>query len=146
MFSFENLKVYQRSVEFLAVAARIIAGMPRGSGFLVDQRKRASLSIAATIAEGAGRPGDADERRHFGIARGSAMESVVLLDACRIYGYADGTLLTEGRADIPCLRASAYPVVKADQRRQLLTRQVITDEAVRAYLAILLREAVLLGV
>ncbi len=97
MFSFENLKVYQRSVELLAVAARIIAGMPRGSGFLVDQRKRASLSIAATIAEGAGRPGDADERRHFGIARGSAMESVVLLDACRIYGYADGTLLTEGR-------------------------------------------------
>ena len=72
--------------------------MPRGSGFLVDQLKRASLSIPANIAEGAGRPSDPDERRHFGIARGSAMESVVLLDACRIYGYADDRLLDRGRS------------------------------------------------
>ncbi len=75
-FSFEKLHVYQKSVDF---ADRICASteqFPRGYGFLVDQLNRASLSVAANIAEGNGRFTKPDRRNFFGIARGSVQECV----------------------------------------------------------------------
>jgi four helix bundle protein len=55
-----------------AVSARL--------GFLVDQLHRASLSIAANIAEGDGHFTKADRKSFFGIARGSVQECVLLLE------------------------------------------------------------------
>ena len=55
---------------------------------LVDQLRRASMSIPLNIAESAGRTGTDDRARFYGIARGSAMECSALLDVCRIQrGY-----------------------------------------------------------
>ena len=96
MFHFERLTVYQRSIEFLALATRIAAGLPDGTGFLSSQLKSASLSIPNNIAEGCGRPTEPDEKRHYGIARGSAMECVPILAACRLYGTSQ-QLVAEGR-------------------------------------------------
>lgn len=53
---------------------------PRGYGYLTDQLNRASLSIAANIAEGNGRFTEPDRRDFFGIARGSVQERVPLLE------------------------------------------------------------------
>jgi len=53
---------------------------PRGYGFLSDQLNRASLSIAANIAEGNGRFTKPDRRNFFGIARGSVQECVPLME------------------------------------------------------------------
>ena len=47
MFSFERLVVYQRAIDFLALSAQVVNELPRGSGFLADQLKRAALSIPA---------------------------------------------------------------------------------------------------
>ena len=52
MFSHEKLDVYQRAIEFLAMTANLIEGLPRGNASLADQLKRASLSISSNIAEG----------------------------------------------------------------------------------------------
>jgi four helix bundle protein len=52
----------------------------RGYGFLADQLNRASLSIAASIAEGNGRFTKPDRKNFFGIARGSVQECVPLLE------------------------------------------------------------------
>ena len=46
--------------------------------------KRASLSIPLNIAEGVGKLSDAEKRRFYAIARGSAMECGAILDAIKV--------------------------------------------------------------
>lgn len=79
-FAFEKLAVYQKSVDFADRIATATEQFPRGYGFLAGQLNRASLSIAANIAEGNGRFTAPDRRRFFGIARGSVQECVPLLE------------------------------------------------------------------
>ncbi|MCK6456607.1 MAG: four helix bundle protein [Phycisphaerae bacterium] len=79
-FAFEKLIVYQKAVGFADAIATAVERFPRGYGFLGDQLNRASLSIAANIAEGNGRFTKPDRRNFFGIARGSVQECVPLLE------------------------------------------------------------------
>jgi four helix bundle protein len=97
-FAFEQLDVYQCSTEFLAIAARIISELPVGHSALADQLKRAALSIPVNVPEGVGRTSVADRRRHYAIARGSAMECAAILDACRVLSVASQSRLGDGRA------------------------------------------------
>jgi four helix bundle protein len=80
MLSFQRLEVYQRSIQFCAVARQIIRELPRGHADLADQLKRAAQSQPLNIAEGAGRTSRADIARHYTIARASAMECAAILD------------------------------------------------------------------
>ncbi len=59
-FAFEKLIVYQKALDLADRAASLTEQFPRGYGFLADQLNRASLSIAANIAEGNGRFTKAD--------------------------------------------------------------------------------------
>jgi four helix bundle protein len=77
---FERLDVYRCAIDFLTMAARITAHMPRGHSDLRDQLRRASSSIPLNIAEACGKTSRA-ERAHFHtIARGSAFECAAILD------------------------------------------------------------------
>ncbi len=82
-FAFEKLVVYQKSVDFADAICQRTEFFTRGYGFLVDQLNRASVSIAANIAEGNGRFTKPDRRHFFGIARGSVQECVPLLELAR---------------------------------------------------------------
>lgn len=82
-FAFEKLHVYQRAVDFADAVAGLTEGFPRGHGFLADQLNRASLSIAANLAEGNGRFTKVDRKHFFIIARGSVQECVPLLELAR---------------------------------------------------------------
>ena len=97
-FAFERLDVYQRAIEFLVVAARIISELPGGNASLTDQLRRAALSLPVNVAEGVGRSSVADRRRHYAIARGSAMECAAILDACRVLQLSNQDLLGQGRS------------------------------------------------
>jgi four helix bundle protein len=77
----EKLHAYRLATRHLAFAIRVVRGLPRGTGFLADQYRRAALSIPLNIAEGVGRTGTDDQRRFFAEARGSAMECAAILDA-----------------------------------------------------------------
>ncbi len=54
-FGFDKLDVCQRAIEFIALAAQIIAKLLAGYYPYADQLKRAALSIPVNIAEGVGR-------------------------------------------------------------------------------------------
>jgi four helix bundle protein len=83
MLSFQKLDVYQRSIEFLAFARRLLGGAGDTATF-VDQLRRSAQSSPQNIAEGAGKTGRADKARYYAIARGSAMESAAHLDVMKI--------------------------------------------------------------
>ena len=82
-FMFENLEVYQKSVDFAEKVINFTDEFPKGYYFLADQLNRASLSIATNIAEGNGRFTKRDRRNFFIIARGSAQECVPLLEIAK---------------------------------------------------------------
>ena len=69
--------------------------MPRHERFgLTSQMQRASVSIAANIAEGLGRGAQGDWERFLRISSGSAAELLVLLElAGDIHGVVDEALL-----------------------------------------------------
>ena len=98
MFGFEKLDAYQRAVEFVAAAAGIISELRTGYSSLADQLRRAALSVPVNIAEGVGRTSVADRRRHYAIARGSAMECAAILDACRVLAVTSPARLATGRS------------------------------------------------
>ncbi len=97
-FAFEKLHVYQKSVDFADRVLGATERFPRGYGFLADQLNRASVSIAANLAEGNGRFTKADRRNFFIIARGSAQECVPLLELAKRRGL----IKDEQHADRRC--------------------------------------------
>ena len=84
MLSFQRLDVYQRAIQYLALASEIAEDLPRGHSERADQLVRAAESVVRNIAEGAGRWSDADCAKYYKIARGEAMECAASLDVLRL--------------------------------------------------------------
>lgn len=96
MLSFQRLDVYRRAIEFLALALDICREVSRGNAALLDQLRRAALSIPLNIAEAAGLTGAADAARTYAIARGSAMECAAILDALLLLRLVDQQMHQRG--------------------------------------------------
>ena len=82
-FLFERLEVYQRAVEFAEKIESLCRPISKGNYHLVEQLRRASLSISLNIAEGSGRWHKKDKKQFYLIARGSAYECVPILEILR---------------------------------------------------------------
>jgi len=80
MFGFQRLDAYRAATEFLGVTSKLVVGIPKGHGDIVDQLRRAALSVPLNIAEGSGKF-NRDAVRFYTIARGSALECAAILDA-----------------------------------------------------------------
>ena len=94
----EKLDVYQCSIQFLALTEQVVSNCPKGNSSLLDQLKRASLSIVLNIAEACGKVTPKDNARFFAIARGSAMECGAVLDACKILGISKKSYIEDGKS------------------------------------------------
>ena len=79
-FHHSRLEVYRLAVRFAAQVDPILHRMPRWRAPVRDQLLRATCSILANIAEGAGEYSPWDKARFYRIARRSAAESAALLD------------------------------------------------------------------
>ncbi len=86
-FGHEQLDVYRLAIDYVAwsyALAKELNGVDRHAR---DQLLRAAQSIALNIAEGNGKGTNADRRRFFEIARGSALECAAIqdcLEACHV--------------------------------------------------------------
>ena len=75
MNDFKDLEVWRKAHELTLAVYRATVSFPREELFgLTSQLRRAAASIAANIAEGAGRKCDGDFGRFIQVARGSASE------------------------------------------------------------------------
>jgi four helix bundle protein len=80
-FSFEDLKVYQRSLDFGAKVIDLIESMttPRKHYKLIEQLEGSCTSVALNISEGKGRYSKKEFKHFLYIARGSLYETVTML-------------------------------------------------------------------
>jgi four helix bundle protein len=70
-----NLDVWKKAVSFSVQVYKLTDGFPRDEKFgLTSQVRRAAVSIAANIAEGAGRKSTKEFANFLSIAQGSASE------------------------------------------------------------------------
>ena len=97
IFGHEKLRAYSPSIEFVALTAQIIENTPRGYSDLLDQLRRATISIPLNIAEGSGKNSDKDKKRFYAVARGSAMECSAILDVLFKLKLIDSNVLEDGR-------------------------------------------------
>jgi len=86
-FIFEDLKVYQSSLEFVSLVYSLIKTFPKVEEFaLKDQFRRASISIPLNIAEGSG-GSKAEFIRYLKIALRSIRECVAIAEIAFRQGY-----------------------------------------------------------
>ncbi len=85
-FGHEQLDVYRLSVEYVAWAYQRAKRLQGADRHAREQWLRASQSIPLNIAEGNGKGTDADRRRFFEIARGSALECAAIQDCLAACG------------------------------------------------------------
>ena len=75
MRDFRELKVWGKAHEFTLGVYKVTATFPRDELYgLTSQLRRSSSSVAANLAEGCGRSGEAELARFCQIAMGSACE------------------------------------------------------------------------
>ncbi len=86
--NFREYKVWQDAVDYATAIYQVIDQLPwfEKKG-ISDQLRRAVVSISSNIAEGAGRPTDADFAHFLDLALGSAYEVETQLIISRNVGY-----------------------------------------------------------
>jgi four helix bundle protein len=90
--SFMDLAVWQRAVQLSREIYRLTSSFPKSEQFgLVNQMRRASVSIASNIAEGYGRSTKGEYRLFLGHARGSKCELQTQLVIAKGLGFGLGT-------------------------------------------------------
>jgi len=89
IFNFEKLDVYQKAIQFTDRIYSVTAKFPKEERFiLIDQFRRAAISISLNIAEGSG-SSDQEFRRYLKIAKGSIRECVALITLSALRNYID---------------------------------------------------------
>lgn len=95
--NYRTTRIYLRSLELIDFVATVVRHQPPGYGFLTDQIRRASSSVALNYLEGCGRSALADRQRFFSIARGSALEVAGTLDVMSRFGVLSAQNLAAGQ-------------------------------------------------
>ena len=97
MYKFENLTVWKKSVHLIEEAYKVIALLPTSERFgLVDQLRRAIISISLNIAEGSGADTDKEFCRYLYLSRKSLYEVVAIIKIIeRLYPGVDIEVLVK---------------------------------------------------
>ncbi|MBU1728318.1 four helix bundle protein [Patescibacteria group bacterium] len=96
-FNFEDLKVYQKALDYIDYVYTITSKFPKSEIFgLVSQFQRAAQSIALNIGEGSG-GSKAEFRQFIRIARRSICECIVCTDIALRRKYINNTESEQSR-------------------------------------------------
>ncbi len=80
-FDFKKLEVYKNGREFIKQIYKITEKFPKHELYgIVNQLRRASVSVNANIAEGSGRRSKNEQRQFYYISRASLYECIALID------------------------------------------------------------------
>lgn len=103
-FNFEKLVVYQKVLNFVHNVYTATNRFPKDERFaLIDQFRRAAISISLNIAEGCGNS-NSEFKRYLRISKGSIRECVAIISLSKMRGYVDSKKENELR--IQCVELS----------------------------------------
>jgi four helix bundle protein len=115
---FRQLQVWQKAHQLTLAVYQITADFPRQEVYgLTAQLRRSSSSIAANLAEGCGRNGDAEFARFCSIARGSASElecHLLLARDLQLIQLEAYQLLSAQTSDVKRMLSGLLQKLKAD--------------------------------
>jgi four helix bundle protein len=88
-FAYENLKVWNKPVDFAVQVVDTVEEMPTGRKHyrLLEQIESSSSSISMNVAEGKGRHSKKEYTQYLYISRGSLYETMTLLEILRRKGW-----------------------------------------------------------
>ena len=119
MNNHKDLDVWKKSVELAKDVYETTKGFPKDEVFgLTSQMKRASVSIASNIAEGAARKGQQEFVQFLYIAIGSASELDTQIEIARATGMGDATALDNLQQRTDTVKAMLYGLAKSIKARQ----------------------------
>ena len=99
--TFEDLLVWQKAHQFVLAVYQLTKTFPKEEVYgLSSQFRRAAVSIAANIAEGFRRRGEADKLRFLNIAQGSLAECRYYVILSRDLGYGNGNDLMASLVEV----------------------------------------------
>ena len=115
-FDFENLKVYQKALEYVDFVYEMTRNFPKAEIFsLTDQFKRASISICLNIAEGSG-GSEMEFNRFLKIARRSIRECVAITEISCRQKFIDGRVKQQSRSHCSELSRMINGLIKSLKR------------------------------
>ena len=116
---FHELKVWQKAHELTLAVYRATVDFPRAELYgLTSQLRRASASVAANLAEGCGRSGDAEFARFCSIAMGSASEleyHLLLARDLKLFKPSDYEKLAPRAIELKRMLTALIQKLKADR-------------------------------
>jgi four helix bundle protein len=100
MFAFEDLLVWQKSIDFAEVVINAIDQFdaPRKHFRIIEQLEAAAISVSSNIAEGKGRFSKKEFVHYLYIARGSLFETISLLILIRRLQWIERKTLSDLKA------------------------------------------------
>ncbi|WP_375325994.1 four helix bundle protein [Flagellimonas sp. GZD32] len=116
--SFEDLEVYKDSVKFTAKVYELLKKSPLKEDFaMVDQIRRATISISNNISEGFERETDKELIRFLYFSKGSAGEVRNLFNLMEEIGYFDKVDLIEFRNEVVNISKQLANYIKYVKKR-----------------------------
>jgi len=116
---FRDLQVWQKAHQLTLTLYRLTASFPRDERYgLTTQLQRSSSSIAANLAEGCGRNGDAELARFCSIAMGSASEldyHLLLARDLKLLNTTDYTELAQQATEVKRMLTGLLQKLTADR-------------------------------
>ncbi len=116
--SFRDLKAWQRAMDLVPEVYQLTRRFPAEERYvLVDQVRRAVVSIPANISEGHGRQHTREFVQHLSSARGSLAELHTLLLIAQLLGYIAETDLTTAEQVITEIRKILFGLMNRLQEK-----------------------------
>ena len=113
-YSFENLKVCQKSKQWIVHIYDITDDFPAEEGYgLTSQLRRASVSISSNIAEGSSRKTPKDQNRFYVMAYSSGIEVLNQLLIAEALNYVSNEQIQKSRIKISEILAMLDALTKS---------------------------------
>ena len=100
-------------MEFIRESDSLAASIPASRKDLIDQLRRASVSVTLNIAEGAGEFSPGEKARFYRMAKRSAAECTAILDICSVLKLCSVQEMLKGQEMLQRIMAMLTALIRA---------------------------------